>query len=202
MRRLCVLLVLVAVVLAAPVALVAQEKPTSPPPARTSEPPMPAVQGFYLVLLVADNKPGPAGGGVEGLTAGATKALKDAREFLPFKSYRIQDSVLIRSVDRATARVEGPDGAQYSANIRTAFNNAQRSAGLAAAGLRPNATPEMSVSFDLLGTYVNSNGEQKTTTVISTSFSMEVGETVVVGTSKVRGTDQALVVLLSALPGK
>ena len=36
--------------------------------------------------------------------------------------------------------------------------------------------------------------------LLSTSFSIRKGETVVVGTSKLRGNDQALVVLLTALP--
>jgi hypothetical protein len=37
-------------------------------------------------------------------------------------------------------------------------------------------------------------------TVIDTSFTMDVGETVVVGTSRVRGADKALIALLTAVP--
>jgi hypothetical protein len=37
-------------------------------------------------------------------------------------------------------------------------------------------------------------------TVIDTSFAMDVGETVVVGTSRVRGGDKALIALLTAVP--
>jgi hypothetical protein len=40
----------------------------------------------------------------------------------------------------------------------------------------------------------------RTRPVIDTSFSMEVGETVVVGTSRVRGGDKALIALLTAVP--
>jgi hypothetical protein len=36
--------------------------------------------------------------------------------------------------------------------------------------------------------------------IIDTTFSMDVGETVVVGTSRVRGADQALIALLTAVP--
>jgi hypothetical protein len=36
--------------------------------------------------------------------------------------------------------------------------------------------------------------------LISTSFSLKKGETIVVGTSKIDGTDEALVVLLTAVP--
>jgi len=36
--------------------------------------------------------------------------------------------------------------------------------------------------------------------VIDTSFSMDIGETVVVGTSRVRGGDKALIALLTAVP--
>jgi hypothetical protein len=36
--------------------------------------------------------------------------------------------------------------------------------------------------------------------LIATSFSLKKGETIVVGTSKIDGTDEALVVLLTAVP--
>ncbi len=36
--------------------------------------------------------------------------------------------------------------------------------------------------------------------VIDTNFSMEIGETVVVGTSRIRGGDKALIALLTAVP--
>jgi hypothetical protein len=36
--------------------------------------------------------------------------------------------------------------------------------------------------------------------VIDTSFTMDIGETVVVGTSRVRGGDKALIALLTAVP--
>ena len=39
-----------------------------------------------------------------------------------------------------------------------------------------------------------------TRSVIDTTFNMEVGETVVVGTSRVRGGDKALIALLTAVP--
>jgi hypothetical protein len=38
--------------------------------------------------------------------------------------------------------------------------------------------------------------------VIDTSFSMDVGETVVVGTSRLRGGSRALIALLTAVPPK
>ena len=36
--------------------------------------------------------------------------------------------------------------------------------------------------------------------LISTTFGVKVGETIVVGTSKVDGTEEALIVLLTAVP--
>ena len=38
--------------------------------------------------------------------------------------------------------------------------------------------------------------------IISTTFSMDIGETVVVGTSRLRGGDKALIALLTAVPSK
>lgn len=43
-------------------------------------------------------------------------------------------------------------------------------------------------------------GVSGTSAVIDTSFTMDVGETVVVGTSRVRGGDKALIALLTAVP--
>jgi hypothetical protein len=36
--------------------------------------------------------------------------------------------------------------------------------------------------------------------IISTGFTMQIGETVVVGTSRLRGGDKALIALLTAVP--
>jgi hypothetical protein len=51
-------------------------------------------------------------------------------------------------------------------------------------------------------TYQNRFSGRAGRTVIDTSFTMDVGETVVVGTSRLRGNSKALIALLTAVPAK
>ena len=139
---------------------------------------VPRTQRFQLILLAAGPKPN---GAPPTLSAGAQKALDDIREFLPFKSYRMLDAALIRIAqdDIAQART---------------------------AGLVPNSGYKVGMRFRSGGT----DGEKlviddftlndEKGSLIQTSFAMDVGETVVVGTSSVGGSEEALVALLTAMP--
>jgi hypothetical protein len=178
-KPLTAVLVLAALVLITPALGLAQEKT---PPARPT-PSGPSLEAFHLVVLLADNK---LPSQTEGLNAATTKALKDAKDFLPFKNYRVVDTVLVRAITRATARVEGPNGARYSANIQSRPGS-------------PTDSSKLNIQFSL-ASISYSGADEKHSTVIDTSFAMDVGETVVVGTSKLQGTDQALVLLLTAVP--
>jgi hypothetical protein len=138
----------------------------------------PQTQVFHLVLLAAGDKPnGPA----PALAPGAQKALDDLKRFLPFKSYRTVDTALIRVTrdDVAQARVAGLQAASYKVALRF------RSAG--ADGKK--------LLIDGFGLHED-NGRD----LIQTSFAMDVGESVVVGTSAVGGSDEALVAILTAVP--
>ena len=52
------------------------------------------LQGFSMVLVLGDMQAGPA---AEGLSPAARKALADMKDFLPYKSYRLLDTVWILS---------------------------------------------------------------------------------------------------------
>jgi len=138
--------------------------------------------GFHIVLLRADSKPGRT---VEELPAGVMKALKDASEFLPYKSYALQDGVLVRgarpSSDPQAVRLQGPDGREYVANIRCGPTY-------------PAAEQSWFVSLNVV--------DLSDREILRTGFDIRLGETVVVGTSKVKVTDQALVLLVTALSPK
>ena len=71
-------------------------------------------RGFYLVLLLARAEPGSS---VQGLSAGAMAALKDAREFLPFQSYQLIDTVFVRGSRSQTVRMQGPASREYSGTL-------------------------------------------------------------------------------------
>jgi hypothetical protein len=154
----------------------AQEKASPAPVAKQ----VPTPAGFHLVLLLAQNTQGSSPANLPG---GAAKALKDAATFLPFKSYALLDSALVRgarpSSDMQAIRLQGPDGDEYVAY-------------LSSGPTYPAKDGEWFVHIKLVAPV----GDR---TILTTGFSMQIGETVVVGTSKVKGQDQAVVVLLSAL---
>lgn len=139
---------------------------------------VPRTQNFQLVVLAASTKPN---GDVPALYKGAQKALDDIKAFLPFKSYRILDTGLIRvtQYDLARAQVAGLSADTYQVVLRF------RTAGVEGKKL----------IIDTFGLE-----DRKDNNLIQTSFSMDVGETVVVGTSSVYATEESLVVLMSAMP--
>lgn len=137
----------------------------------------PPTQTFYLVLLAAGNKDGPS----PDLAAGARKALDDMKGFLPFKSYRVVDTSLVRVIrdEQAQARVLGPSGSNATLILRFSSGGA-----------------------DGKKLYVNTFtlSDEKSGRLIQTAFSMDVGESIVVGTSSVSGSEEALVTILTAVP--
>lgn len=143
-----------------------------------SERDLPRTQSFQVVLLAAGGKPD---GGTPDLAPGARKALDDLKQFLPYKTYRTLDTAWIRinQDDVAQARMAGLLGATYSLVIRF------RAGG-------PEGKQLFVEGFGL--------AEGKDRNLIQTTFAMDVGETVVVGTSSVSGSQEALVALLTAVP--
>jgi hypothetical protein len=156
----------------------------------------PLTQSFQLLLLAASTR---KAAGEPDVPASAQKALADLRGFLPYKDYRLLDSTWLRATqDRPTeGRVVGRGDQGYAVKLRfrTTGNDQMfldrfelneelmtaRPASDAKKG-EPGVAPH--VPRDL----------------ISTSFSLKKGETIVVGTSKLDGSDDALVVLLTAVP--
>lgn len=138
----------------------------------------PPTQTFHLVILAAGNKPN---GPVPTLTPGAQKALDDIKGFLPFKHYRVLDTVFLRVTqgDVAQSQVAGLLGSTYHLTMRF------QAGGLEGKKLFINAL--------VLETAKDDN-------LIQTSFSMDSGETVVVGTSSAPPSEEALVAILTALP--
>ncbi len=139
---------------------------------------VPRTQQFQLVLLAASPKPN---GAPPTLSKGSQKALDDIREFLPFKSYRILDASLIRVTqdDVAQGRIAGLGGLSYRVSLR----------------FRAGGVDGKKLVLDGFG--LDDQGDRD---LIQTSFAMDVGETVVVGTSTVSGSEEALVAILTAVP--
>lgn len=183
MKRLLLLLLMM---IALPLAASDNEAPAAPeatPKANGG-----ANQLFQVILLR-----GATTGSAEivGLPKNAEKAIRDMRDFLPFKSYRLLDSALLRVQDFGKARLSGIAPQQYEVRVayRTQPNGKISIWEFKIVAMKlPGATP--------LPPGVAPEAERA---IIDTSFTIDFGETIVVGSSKLGG-DQALIVLFTALP--
>ena len=155
----------------------------------------PASRGFSVILAVGDLQGGtPA----RDLPPAASKALADMSQFLPYKSYELLDARWILGSPRSTALVRGPEDREFELELRSS----------------PRADNEVQIDFYLrepsrvfpfaagrgLRSGVNNTVRvvKRPGRIIDTTFNMDVGETVVVGTSRLQG-EKALIVLLTAV---
>ena len=138
--------------------------------------------GYHVVLLTADNAAGPA---VEGVTPAVTKALNDVQQFLPFKSYRLVDSMLLLGTQGGTTRIVGPEKQMYVANVTGGCDT----------------KGECHVLFILTSAYVRrlASGEAAAEPTLSNRLTMKIGETAVVGISRV-SAESGLIAVLTAVP--
>lgn len=139
---------------------------------------VPRTQVFQLVLLAAGNK---SNGPAPTLAPGAQKALDDMKKFLPFTHYRMLDTALLRVTqdDVMQGTVAGLAVHPYKVAMR----------------FRAGGADGKALFIDGFGL-----DEPNDRDLIQTSFSMDVGETVVVGTSSVGSGQDSLVAILTALP--
>jgi hypothetical protein len=185
MKRLLLLLMMM-MTIALPLAASDNEAPAAPD--ATPKAAGGANQLFQVILLR-----GATTGNSEivGLPKNAEKAIKDMRDFLPFKSYRLLDSALLRVQDVGKSRLSGIPPQQYE--VRVAYRTL------------PNGKLSIwefkIVAMKLPGTTPLPPGvaPEAERAIIDTSFTIALGETIVVGSSKLGG-DQALIVLFTALP--
>lgn len=137
--------------------------------------------------------------GLEPLPAPVAKAISDIKGFLPYTNYEMQDTVVMRGANQIAVRadLEGPDS-RYVAQLRYQLTDDPRKLNF--------------YEFNLVRAYeprvprpVRGDAEQdtprppSTREVISTAFSVNVGESIVVGTSRLNGTGKALVVILTVM---
>lgn len=180
-----------------PAAAAEAPEPATPAPAAVLATPAPPVTApmarradrtytFQVVLLEADNT---TPGVVENVPARAQKALKDLQDFLPYKSYHLVDMAWLRTSLEASSLVTGPKGETYSVEILVGASNPDRilvqEFRISKMGQAPGSPPGVPRPLSRL---------------LSSTFGMNVGETVVVGTAKLDNPGHALIVMLSALP--
>lgn len=137
------------------------------------------------IVLLSGEMEGPAVS--DEVPAAARKAIEELRDFLPFKSYRLYDSGLVGMPSDtlpAVVRLHGGTNAQlFEATVS-----------------KPAASPSLDVSLrDLAGSQTLKGASGlPLATVMAASIRVNSGESVVVGTSRVRG-DKALVLVITGL---
>lgn len=193
--------------LAAGVAAAASAQP--PKPFET-----PSVHGFNVALVLGDLQ---GTSSPDSLPIGAKKALADIRDFLPYKSYRLLDTQWILCCGSSKAGIgvsgrlrgisdaRGSDEQVYSFTV-TVLNvsGSQLSVRFLMSDGAPSALKKLAGSdnapadkeLQRVEEALRAAGSTKGA-VIDSTFSMEIGETVVIGTSSLKG-DKALVAVLTA----
>jgi hypothetical protein len=153
-----------------------------------------ASHGFSVILAVGDLQ---GGAPTRDLPPAASKALADMSQFLPYKSYELLDARWILGSPRSTSLIRGPENREYELELRT---SARSGSGVQIGfNLRD---PRQAFPFVAGRGFRNGSGTVRVVKhpgrIIDTTFNMDVGETVVVGTSRLQG-DKALIVLLTAV---
>lgn len=146
----------------------------------------PASQSFQVIILSAHR----AAGESDELPAGARTALDDVADFLPFRSYHLVDTGWIRTARQGNITLG--EGGAFAASLYfkggTSSNDHLLIEGFELQHRRTGRSEDGEVVY-------RSDWRE----VLSSTFGIDVGETVVVGTSKLNGGDEALVVLLTAV---
>jgi hypothetical protein len=146
------------------------------------------VQGFSVVLVLGDVQ---GAASTDPMPSGARAALADMKDFLPYKSYRVLDTAWIQGssgMHLARSRVRGPDNQGYQLSLLPRV-------------MVTTGAPTIQMRFTLTEPGEATPGKEQgasPSTIIETTFSIDPGETVVVGTSRVKG-DRALIALLTAV---
>jgi hypothetical protein len=173
-------------------------------------------QGFSVVLVLADLQ---TGSGDEHVPPAARKALADMKDFLPYRSYRLLDAawILCCGSGRSVTRLRGPDDRDYEVELissvadegRTAVQFALRDLSATVQDSTPRASGQAGSPSRIAEQERRSEAARAQIaaahgprSVMNTSFTMDLGETVVVGTSRLSGNSKALIALLTAVPPK
>lgn len=133
--------------------------------------------GFSAVLLVGELQASGAAT-LDNIPAAARKALSDMQDFLPYKGYYLLDVAWLAGSQGGgggSLRLRGPEGQAYQLDL----GGPDKDLGVSVRLVEAEGSPSMG------------------RLILDTTFLMSVGESVVVGTSRLSG-NRALVLLLTA----
>jgi hypothetical protein len=181
------------------VAAVAGAQPT-PSPSAPAAGPRPSAQmldetQLFQIVLLRGSRRGTDD--TDGLPKAAAKAVADLRDFLPFKHYQFLDSAVVRMAYGMAGEVS-----MTPYQVKFSYERKNDTLAIWRFTVLPARKIEQPVPAPAATTSPRAAiAPEAVKPLISTSFQMDKGETVVVGSSKING-DEALIVLLTALPGR
>ena len=150
---------------------------------------------IQVVLVIAESEGKME---IRGLSENALKAMEDIRQFLPFKSYRVLDTALIRSNEIGEGLLNGPQGVDYEVGFRFRENDDRLNFDFQLVDQGPSVATRAQAQKS--GTMDTTLAPRPPRRLIESTFSVQPGETIVVGSSKLNGGGKALLVLLTAIP--
>jgi hypothetical protein len=145
---------------------------------------LPATKSFHVIVLAAAAE-GP--GGDLDIPAPARQALQDFAALMPYSSFRVLGSGFLRTSQRAQTTLPGPEEFQVAIHFRSVSDPES-----------PILVEGFEIYQDTMVT-VNESVQRVRRSVLQTTFTIEPGETTVVGTSARDGQEGAVVVLLTAV---
>lgn len=173
------------------------------PPRAPRAPGPPPTHLFSVVMVQAESE---GASSFTGLPEAARKAIEDLKDFLPYKAYKLTDAALMRTARDASTRLKGLDGGDYE--VRMHYSRAEETGDqeifvnmFQVRRLNPMPEPSGGIKGGKASeeAYERASALAADRPLIETAFGMHVGETVVVGSSRLDGGRTALVVLLTAV---
>jgi hypothetical protein len=137
-----------------------------------------ALRKFVFTLALGDVQAGPG----STFTPAASKALADLKDFLPYKRYSLLDTIYKIGLVGPSVQMKGVDDVQKYELWTSGVAHPDGRRISVKLQLRTVAAPPAQVTF-----------------LIETSFEIDMGETVVVGTSRLDG-NRALLLLVTSVP--
>lgn len=135
------------------------------------------LRGFTVTLALGEIEGGRSGGS---LTPAASKALAELKDFLPYKSYQVLDTVWQLGLNGPHQFLQGQDGKKHEFVMRSEL------------------TTPVDIRVAVLRLWdAKDAADSSTPVLIDTTFSLKVGETIAVGTSRI-DSNRGLVLLVTA----
>lgn len=157
-------------------------------------------QTFQLVLVTGTL----AADGIDPqIPAASRAALEDLADLLPFRSFQLIDFAWLRTSQGGSVRLFG-DGARFEATFRSHSEQERdrRIVQIPTFVLRSFAASDLAEASESETSETAPRAPGLPATLLETSLTMDVGETAVLGTSRLNGGKEALIVLLTAVADK